>query len=240
MKATKNFTPAKAFSHITQSTTFGELKRLLPSTGTGRVPGINKLRETATVVLHARTESGVLEVFDNGFYTYMENEQATVYAVDRCNVLEWYSCTGEKLTSEDANVSELPWTMPLEIAGYNRLEHNGDSRQDSKADYSLNSPASDNNLLFSVRPEHEIREECESEEETRRKRIALVREALKTLTPKQKEILILIHLKDMTQEEVAEVLCISRRTLREHLDTAEKKFKKVFENTRHFTPRNLD
>lgn len=221
---------------VYQVTTFGELKQLLPSTGTGRVPGITKLRETAVVVLHARTESGVLEVFDNGFYTYMENGHATVYAVDRCNVLEWYSCTGEKLTSEDANVSELPWTMPLEIAGSNRLEHNSDSRQDSRSDFSLNSPASANNLKFSVRPEHEIREERESEEEVRQKRIALVREALKKLTPKQKEILVLVHLKDMTQEEVADALCISRRTVREQLNAAEKKFKKVFENTRHFTP----
>ena len=92
------------------------------------------------------------------------------------------------------------------------------------------------NLLFSVRPEHEIREERESEVEARQKRIALVREALKTLTPKQKEILILVHLKDMTQEEVADALCVSRRTVREQLYAAEKKFKKVFENTRHFTP----
>lgn len=236
MKTAKSFTPAKAFSLVTQSTTFGELKKLLPDTGKERVPGITKLRENAAVVLHAKTESGIVEVYDNGFYTYMENGHITVYAVDCCTVLEWRSCTGEVLTSEGANVSELPWTMPLEIAGSNRLEHNSDSRQDSKADYSLNAPASDNNLLFSVRPEHEILEDLESEDEARQKRIALVREALKTLTPKQKEILILVRLKDMTQEKVADMLCISRRTLREHLDTAEKKFKKVFENTRHFTP----
>ena len=236
MKTSNRFTPAKKFSHVSRSTTYGELKSLLPSTGTGRVPGINKLRDTAVIVLRAKTESGVVEVYDNGFYTYMENEHITVYAVDRCTVLEWYSCTGEKFTSQNADVSKLPWTMPLEIAGYNRLEHNSDSRQESKADYSLNAPASDNNLLFSVRPEHEIREERESEEEVRQKRIALVREALKKLTPKQKEILVLVHLKDMTQEEVADALCISRRTVREQLNAAEKKFKKVFENTRHFTP----
>ena len=236
MKISSIFTPAEKFSHVSRSTTYGELKSLLPSTGTGRVPGINKLRDTAVIVLRAKTESGVVEVYDNGFYTYMENEHITVYAVDRCTVLEWYSCTGEKFTSQNADVSKLPWTMPLEIAGYNRLEHNSDSRQESKADYSLNAPASDNNLLFSVRPEHEIREERESEEEARQNRIALVREALKMLTPKQKEILFLVHLKDMTQEEVADALCISRRTVREQLNAAEKKFKKVFENTRHFTP----
>lgn len=236
MKTTKNFTPTKAFSHVNQSTTFGELNRLLPSTGTGRVPGINKLRETAAVVLHAKTESGIVEVYDNGFYTYKEDGHITVYAVDRCNVLEWYSCTGEKFTSEDANVSELPWTMPLEIAGYNRLEHNGDSRRESKVDYSLNALASDNTLLFSVRPEHEVREELKSEEEMRLERISLMREAMKKLTPKQKEILCLAHLDNLTQKEIAAKLHIRRTTVQEQLDAAEKKIKKYFKNTRHFTP----
>ena len=221
---------------VYQVTTFGELKQLLPSTGTGRVPGINKLRETAVIVLRAKTESGVVEVYDNGFYTYTEDEYITVYAVDRCTVLEWYSCTGEKLTSKNADVSKLPWTMPLEIAGYNRLEHNSDSRQESKADYSLNAPASDNNLLFSVRPEHEIREEQEYEDELRRERIALMREAMKKLTSKQKEILCLAYLEHMTQNEIAEILCIGRTTVEDHLDAAEKKIKNFFKNTRLFTP----
>ncbi len=213
---------------VYQVTTFGELKRLLPSTGTGRVPGITKLRETAVVVLHARTESGVLEVFDNGFYTYMENGHATVYAVDRCNVLEWYSCTGEKLTSEDTNVSELPWTMPLEIAGYNRLEHNGDSRQDSKADYSLNAPASDNNLLFSVRPAHELQEEAEEEMEYRAKRVSQVKEALNSLTKRQRDILLMFYVDKLTQEAIAERTGLSRLAVRTHLERAEKKFRKFF------------
>ena len=236
MKATKNFTPAKAFSHITQSTTFGELKRLLPSTGTGRVLGITQLRENAVVVLHAKTESGVIEVYDNGFYTYMENGHITVYAVDRCTVLEWRSSTGEVLTSEGANVSELPWTMPLEIAGTNRLEHNSDGRQDSRVVFSLNTRASANNLKFSIRPEHEIREEQEAEEELRKERIFLMRKAMKKLTPKQKVILCLAHMDNLTQNEIAVKLHIRRTTVQEQLDAAEKKIKKVFKNTRHFTP----
>ena len=221
---------------VYQVTTFGELKLLLPSTGTGRVPGITKLRETAVVVLHARTESGVLEVFDNGFYTYMENGHATVYAVDRCNVLEWYSCTGEKLTSKDANVSELPWTMPLEIAGYNRLEHNNDSRQDSKADYSLNAPASDNNLLFSVRPAHELQEEAREELEYRAKRVSQVKKALNSLTKRQREILLMFYVDRLTQEAIAERTGLSRLAVRTHLGRAEKKFRDFFRSCSHFTP----
>ena len=74
MKTSNSFIPAKKFSHVNRSTTYGELKSLLPSTGTGRVPGINKLRDTAVIVLRAKTESGIVEVYDNGFYTYTENE----------------------------------------------------------------------------------------------------------------------------------------------------------------------
>lgn len=236
MKIAENFTPAKAFSHITQSTTFGELKRLLPGTGTGRVPGINKLRETAVAVLHAKTESGIVEVYDNGFYTYKEDGHTTVYAVDRCNVLEWYSCTGEKLTSKDANVSELPWTMPLEIAGYNRLEHNNDNRQDSKADYSLNAPASDNNLLFSVRPAHELQEEAREELEYRAKRVSQVKKALNSLTKRQREILLMFYVDRLTQEAIAERTGLSRLAVRTHLGRAEKKFRNFFRSCSHFTP----
>ena len=89
MKTDKNLTPAKAFSHVTQSTTFEELKRLLPGTGKERVPGISQLKDSAVVVLKAKTGCGIIEVYDNGFFTYMENGHITVYAVDRCTVLEW-------------------------------------------------------------------------------------------------------------------------------------------------------
>lgn len=211
---------------VYQVTTFGELKQLLPSTGTGRVPGITKLRETAVVVLHARTESGVLEVFDNGFYTYMENGHATVYAVDRCNVLEWYSCTGEKLTSEDANVSELPWTMPLEIAGSNRLEHNSDSRQDSRSDFSLNSPASANNLKFSVRPEHEIREECEEQAHNRACKNRMIAAEYSKLRPRQKKLIRMVFFEKMRHEDVAAALGIDRTSVSHSVDALKKRFEK--------------
>ena len=234
MKTVKNFTPAKAFSHVTQSTTFGELKRMLPGTGKERVPGITQLREKAVVVLHAKTESGVIEVYDNGFYTYKENGHSTVFAVDRCTVLKWHSCIGEESTTDGENLDTLPWPMPLEIAGANRIEDSYSVIERRHQLMYLDDPASSNNILFSVRPEHEIREEAESEEDYRKGRILLMREALQKLTSKQKEILILFHLKNMTQEEISETLGISRRTVREHLWKAEKKIKDFFKNTRHF------
>lgn len=228
MKTVKIFTPAKAFSHVTQSTTFGELKKLLPDTGKERVPGIAQLRENAAVVLHAKTGSGIVEVYDNGFYTYMENGHITVYAVDRCTVLEWRSCTGEVLTSEGANVSELPWTMPLEIAGTNRLEHNSDSRQDSRSDFSLNAPASANNLKFSVRPEHELLEEAQVEAERRKKRILQVRSLLGQEKPRRRRIIELYYFSQKTQSEVAAIIGVSQQYVQKTLTAFSERIKKFF------------
>lgn len=236
MKTAKNATSEKAFAHVNPSTTFGELMKLLPGTGTARVPGINKLKENAAVILRAKTETGFVEVYDNGFYTYKEDGHITVYALDRCTVLEWYSCTGEKFTSKDADISSLPWTMPLEIAGYNRLEHNSDSRQESKADYSLNAPASHNNLLFSVRPAHELQEEAEEEMEYRAMRVSRVKEALNSLTKRQQDVLLMFYVDKLTQEAIAEKTGLSRMAVRTHLERAEKKFRNFFRSCSHFTP----
>lgn len=226
MKTTKSFTPETTFSHVNQSTTFGELKRLLPSTGKERVPGITQLRKTAVVVLHAKTENGIVEVYDNGFFTYMEDGYITVYAVDRCTVLEWYSCTGETLSSKDANVSELPWTMPLEIAGSNRLDHNGDSREESRLEYSLDASASVNNILFSVLPEHERKERLEDERQFRKAKNFLLSKALADLTPNQKELVRVVFIEKHTQEEAAAILGISQSNVSRRISTIKRLLEK--------------
>ena len=232
---TNSSNSANAFSRVTKSTTFGELKRLLPGTGTGRVPGIKKLRETAVVVLQCKTNSGNIEVFDNGFYIFAESGNVTVYAVDRCSALTWRFCTDEKSTSEGEDLDKLPWTMPLEIAGANRIEDSHSVTERRHQMMYLDDPASTNNILFSVRPEHEINDEKAGEEEYRMKQILLMQKAMKELTPKQNEILILVYLKGMSQAEAAVALGVSRRTVREQLSAAEKKIKKFFKNTRLFT-----
>lgn len=233
---TANNTSAQIRAQFAQVKTYGELRSLLPETGKGKVPSIKKLSETASVVLSAKTDCGYLEVYDNGFFSYTEDGYTTVYAVDRCAVLKWYSCTGEMLTSKDADMSNLPWTMPLEISGSNRLEHNSGSRQDSRMDLFLDAPSSENNPLFSVRPEHVLRDEADAEKQTQDQTIAAVREALRHMTSRQKEVLLLIHIKRMTQDEVALKLGLSRMAVRTHLDRAEKNLKKFLKSCSHFTP----
>ena len=201
MKITENSSVSTpCFENIT---TYGELLRALPCTGTGKVPGYRKLAETASVVLRVKNAWCYLEVYDNGFYTYMEEGRITVYAVDRCSVLKWHSCTGEVLTSEEVDLTGLPWPIPLEIAGTNRLNHNSDSREESRAEFSLNAPASENNPTYSVLPEQDQREQDESEKEYRLSRNRLIAEEYESLTNRQKMLIDLFFVKKMRQKDIA-------------------------------------
>ena len=206
-------------------TTFGELKNALPSTGDGRVPGINQLRRKASVVLRKESGSGIIEIYDNGFYTYEEcGSRPTVFGVDRCERPETYTYSGRKEAGvEDPNFSQLPWDLILESAGAARLSHNADSRDEYQAEISMDAPESENNIQLSVKPEHEIREEEEELlrlKETKNKRMKHI---LSELTEKQLEAIKLKRVEKLTQEQIAERMGISRAAARKHLGYAEKK-----------------
>jgi len=224
MKTTENESVSTpCFENIT---TYGELLQALPSTGNGRVPGIRKLTETASVVLRVKNAWCYMEVYDNGFYTYMEEDRITVYAVDRCSVLKWHSCTDEVLTSEEVDLAGLPWSIPLEIAGTNRLNHNRDSREESKSEYSLNSPASENNPVFSVLPEQDRREREESENEYRLARNRLIAKEYESLTNRQKMLIDLFFVKKMHQKDIALLMNDEQSNISHKLRRILLKFKK--------------
>ena len=152
-------------------TTLGELKNALPSTGNGRVPGINQLRKKANMLLRRETGSGIIEIYDNGFFTFEECGRPTVFGVDRCERPETYSYSGKKESGmENQDFSPYPWDIILESAGCARLAHNADSRDEYQSEISMDAPESENNIQLSVRPEHEIREEEEIDQERRRKK----------------------------------------------------------------------
>ena len=98
-------------------TTLGELKNALPSTGNGRVPGINQLRKKANMLLRRETGSGIIEIYDNGFFTFEECGRPTVFGVDRCERPETYSYSGKKESGmENQDFSPYPWDIILGAA----------------------------------------------------------------------------------------------------------------------------
>lgn len=209
-----------------QVTTFGQLKSLLPSTGSRTVPGIEQLKSMASVVLQAKTESGLIKVYDNGFYTYTEHGWSTVYGVDRCSVLDWFFCNNEVGSSKGFNLDNLPWEVPLEIAGTNRLEHNSESRQESMSDCFLDAPESRDKLRFSVPPEHELLDEQVEYLLRKRKRRKAIAEEYASLTYDQRRLVQMVYFEKVSQAKAATILGINQSNISRRLERIKCHFKK--------------
>ena len=183
--------------------TYGELKNALPATGAGKVPGVRQLPRNAGLLLRRKTESGIIEIYDNGFFVYEECGRQTVYGVDRCERREIYGggkCTdGEK----DPDFGPYPWEIILEAAGTVRLAHNGERREEYREEISIDAPESRNNPELSVRPEHEKREKEEELAAWRAAGIEKMKQAMEKPTARQKEIAMMYFRDGKTQAEIA-------------------------------------
>ena len=214
---------------FTQITTYGELKNALPSTGDGRVPGINQLRKKATLVLRKETESGIIEIYDNGFFIFEECSHPTVYGVDRCERCETYTYNSKWTESQyTQNFDPFPWEIILESAGTARLSHNSDSREEYQQEISIDAPESENNIALSVLPEHEILEKDEAAAEWRKRRLARLRKSMEKLTDRQREVVMLYYVDGMTQEEIAARLSVRQQSVLDVLNAGRKKMQKYF------------
>ena len=209
---------------LSSVTTYGELLELFPPTGKGRVPGIDQLRETAAMILHRECGFGAIEIYDNGFFSYEEYGHLTVYGIDRC---EWPK-TYQLESHEKLDFSSYPWEMILEAAGSARLSNNSDSREEYYEDLSIDAPESENNIVFNVRPEFEIREEEEDYVVWRAERFSRMREAIKKPTPRQQEIAMMYFRDNMTQEDIAAAISKSQpyvsKTIRRFIEIVNEDF----------------
>lgn len=222
-----NNTSSSSTIELSGITTYGELKNVLPSTGHGRVPGINQLRDKAVCLLRRDTGSNVIEIYDNGFYIFMECERETVYGVDRC---EWPSTYTEdgKGSKKPLDFSPYPWDLILESAGSARLAHNADSRETYQGEISIDAPESENNIALSVKPEHEIREEEEKMAEYKAARLVRLRKSMRKLTDRQLQVLKLYYVNELTQEEIAARLGVVQQSVHDVLKAGRKKMQENF------------
>lgn len=208
---------------LEQITSYGELKKALPHVGTRRAPGYKQLSSASEVVLRKNTGSGIIEIYENGFFTFNEpgrTEQPTVCAVDWCEHKEAYSF-GRYKEHGEINVDDAPWEMILEAVGAARLEHNDENRDMSKEEMSLDTDASSRNIRFSVLPEHEQREKEEQEEQIHKELLArlemerkMMPEILGQLKPRQQEVLMLRFGKNLTYEKIGEKMGITKSAAR--------------------------
>ena len=212
---------------LEQIVTYGELRDALPGTGNGRVPRLNQLKKKARVVLHRKTDSGVIEIYSDGFFTFEECGRVIVYGVDRCERPETYFIDGREDKGEiQLDLGEYPWEIILESAGSARMDHNTENRRWYRQEISLDTPESANNIAFSVPPEHERREVEEEEAKRKEEMLGAMRQALKTLDPRQAEILQLRYGEGLTYEEIGKRMGITKGTAHVNCERAMKSIQK--------------
>lgn len=206
----------------------------------GKVPSYKKLTgQNLTVVLQFNTENQKLVVYENGLATYSDmvgdKIHHTVYSIFNLTLFHEYS----RNFYEPIKISDYPEFMKCDaekiliFCGQSRLDQNTYSRETDNeikmakkknerikktGKHLKKSISSDDgfseDLINSIEPnEHE-------------KQLQMLRQAFKKLTKKQKEVIKLIYWKNLTQEDTAKKLGISRASVQNRLDGALKKLKK--------------
>lgn len=197
------------------TTSFRQLKRVVGSTAGQQVPNISIVRGQAGNMLfsyeHGDTE---LEVFESGWCIYRRGAQETVFAADRCRSIVYQYPNGEVRRIYECDFMSGPCLVPLLAAGDQRLlqkqaERTGDAFR-YRGDSTLSEYAADLEDQF-------IRfklEEPQGEKEE---------ESTSTLTKRQRQVYDLHVRAGLTQEQIARVFHLSRRTVQAHLRAAVKK-----------------
>ena len=124
------------------------------------------------------------------------------------------------------DLGEYPWEVILESAGSARLDINAENRHMYRKELSMDVPAAENNIDFSVPPEHEQREPEEEEANRKEEMLGAMRKALELLDPRQAEILQLRYGEGMKYEEIGKRMGITKGTAYVNCDRAMKSIRK--------------
>ena len=188
-----------------------ELCGLVERTAGKKLPTARALRESGEVVVASAKvgADGELMVYQSGFYTYRAAGCTTVYAVDRCSGYAYDG--GEALDA--AFFEDKEWTLSLMLAGEDRLEHNGNRREEKPRGFSLDEESSDRGWGDGV----DFTSRIEDRD--------MVDRMLRLLTRRQRQVVELYFVQGLTQQQIASKLGISRPVVAKQLTAAQRRMK---------------
>lgn len=230
---------------VTPGTTLGDLIAALHlGEKLNDMPTPKALRETAGDPI--ATSEGIL-VYGNGYAVYDNGSGRTVIWLPDCLSFTYYfnpmkdsEIGGDiKQTSElpEGLLASEPWPIAVTLIGDHRVENNIMNRMGSRTgtkDYDADDNGdkdgdAEDAVEKAYRSEYTWTEgrfgEDPLEHVLREERR---REMLEAMTPEQRQAFILFYVEGYKQEEVADILSISRSSVRNRLDYALKKVKKIF------------
>ena len=236
---------------ITTETTLGELLAILNlGEKPHETPTPKMLRETAGDPIAVSPDplgygDGCI-VYSNGYAVYDNGSGRTVVWLPDCKSFTYYfvkpkeseiGIVPEKETLPDGLLESLAWPIAVTLIGDHRVEDNLMNRTGSRTG-TKDFDADDNGdkdgdaesaAEKALRNEYFWREgrfgENPEDAYIRKEQVA---EMLDAMTEKQREVFVLYYKEGYTQQEIADMLGIERRTVGNRLEGALKKVKKSF------------
>ena len=225
---------------ITEKTTLGELLEFLNiGEKPAETPKPKDLRETAgePVAVEERCT-----VYRNGWAVYDNGSGRTVVWLPDCVSFTYRfdkpSYKRESYVSDRESLPEgllesQPWPVAVTLVGDHRVEENllnrTGSRQGTKAYEDIGFDFNEKNAFMNDSELERFFSQqgrYGEDPETTNIRKEMVHDILASLTHKQREAVILYYLYEYTQEEIGEILGISRDSVNDRLEGAEEKIKK--------------
>ena len=207
---------------------YADFRRLFPEIRAGKLPRPETLlREEPTPFLTAADLDIRLTVYPSGLCLYREPDEASVYAVSECASLEYRSVTGNLILTE-TETAELPWFIPLILAGSYRAEHNRDSRQDYAVTFRYDMDSIDELPLRCHTPDF-VQESNPLEEERayRRKKYAALKAAFDSMTERQRQITLLRYRNGLKVTEIADKLGVCKSDVSKTIRRARNRMNKL-------------
>ena len=192
------------------TTSFKQLKDAVGSTVGKQLPSAKALREGNAETLFVFEHGDfTLTVFSNGFYIYECFGKETVSAVDRCKRIIYEYQDGEIRKIEEPEFRDGPCLIPLLLSGDERVAHNLDSYEWYWHEFSLSKNAENwASEASSAGPEDFYLD---------KERLDDVQDALDRLTKRQRQVIQLYYVEDMTFKQIAKLLNLSYSTVHEAL-----------------------
>lgn len=231
---------------ITENTTLGELISILGSvTKAEKTPTSKALREEAGEPI-ATDES--CKVYANGYAVYDNGSGRTVVWVPACSSFTYYfdkmkeSEKGgeikETIDLPEGFLESQPWMIAITLIGDHRVEQNSMNRRQGGRKGTKDYDADDNGdkdgdaedaVERSYQNEYNWREDQIGEDpETIYIRKETRREMLERMTEKQREVFVLYYYYGYKQQEIADMLGVTKAAVNMRLKDAVDRAKKIF------------
>ena len=215
---------------VTEETTLNKLLEMIgQAEKAAKTPTAKSLRENAGAPI-AETETGDCKVYRNGYAVYANGTGTAVLWLADCSSFTYrFAQLGDREKEYMADTDTLdesflgvqPWFMAVMVRGGHQVEKNSMNRQFDRKGAKKD--------LWDEDETEEKREQswnsgchCESPEFVYIRKETM-REQLRKLTDKQREVFILYHGYGYKQHEIAEMLGITQKAVDFRLNSAERK-----------------